>query len=137
MKILKNIVAVIAGIIGGSIVNMGIIELGPHVIPTPDGFDNSTMETLAKTIHLLQPINYISVFLAHGLGTLAGAFIAAKIATTKKRIFALSLGGWFFIGGIAAIFMLPSPTWYIIVDLVGAYIPMAWIGWKLAERKSN
>lgn len=135
MKILRNILAVIGGIIGGSIINMGIIELGPHIISTPEGFDNSTMETLATTIHLLKPINYITVFLAHGLGTLAGAFIAAKVAVTKKKVFALALGGWFLLGGIVAIFMLPSPTWYIIVDLVGAYIPMAWVGWKLAGGK--
>jgi hypothetical protein len=135
MKILKNILAVIVGIIGGSIVNMGIIELGPHIIATPEGFDNTDMETLAATIHLLEPINYITVFLAHGLGTLVGAFIAAKIAVTKNKIFAFSLGGWFLLGGIAAVFMLPSPTWYIIVELAGAYIPMAWIGWKLAGGK--
>ena len=132
MKILRNILAVIGGIIGGSIINMGIIELGPHIIATPEGFDNTNMETLAATIHLLEPINYITVFLAHGLGTLAGAFIAAKLAVTKKKVFAFVLGGWFLLGGITAIFMLPSPTWYIVVDLVGAYIPMAWIGWKFA-----
>ena len=135
MKILRNILAVIGGIIGGSIINMGIIEIGPHIISTPEGFDNTDMETLAATIHLLEPINYITVFLAHGLGTLVGAFIAAKIATTKKKIFAFALSGWFLLGGIAAIYMLPSPTWYIIVDLVGAYIPMAWIGWKLSGGK--
>lgn len=42
------------------------------------------------------------------------------------------IGGLFLLGGIAMIFVLPSPTWYTMLDLVGAYIPMAWIGWKLA-----
>ncbi|MBL4668715.1 MAG: hypothetical protein HRT73_14470 [Flavobacteriales bacterium] len=135
MKILRNILAVISGIIIGSVINMGIIELGPLIIPNPEDFDNSTMETLASTIHLLGPINYITVFLAHGLGTLAGAFVVAKIATTKKKIFALSLSGWFLLGGIAAVFMFPAPTWYNIIDLVFAYLPMAWLGWKLAGGK--
>jgi len=135
MKILRNILAVIGGWFFGSIVNIGIIELGPHVISTPPGFDNSTMETMAATIHLLEPINYITIFLAHGLGALVGAFAAAYIAATHKMIFSMVVGGLFLLGGIAAIFMLPSPTWYIIVDLVGAYLPMAWIGWKLAGGK--
>jgi hypothetical protein len=135
METLKNILAVIAGIIGGSLINMGIIELGLHIISTPEGFDNTDKETFAAAIHLLEPINYITVFLAHGLGTLAGAFIATRIAVTKQKKIALALGGWFLLGGIAAIFIRPSPTWYIIVDLVGAYIPMAWIGWKLAGGK--
>lgn len=135
MKILRNILAVIIGIIIGSIVNMGIIELSPLIIPHPNGFDNSTIESMASTIHLLTPVNYIFVFLAHGLGALVGAFIVAKIATTKKQTFALSIGGWFLLGGIAAVYMLPAPTWFNIVDLVFAYIPMAWLGWKLAGGK--
>ena len=132
MKILRNILAVIGGWAIGSAINMGIIELGPHLISTPEGFDDTTMETLAATIHLLEPVNYITVFLAHGLGALFGAFAAAKIAATHKMIFSMVIGGLFLLGGIAAIFMLPSPTWYIFVDLIAAYIPMAWIGWKLA-----
>jgi hypothetical protein len=23
--------------------------------------------------------------------------------------------------------MIPAPTWYMVLDLVGAYIPMAWL----------
>jgi len=132
MKILRNILAIIGGWIIGSAVNMAIIELGPHIISTPEGFDNSTMETLAATIHLLEPSNYISVFLAHGLGTLVGAFAAAKIAASHKMIFAMVIGGFFLLGGITMIFVVPAPSWYTAVDLIGAYIPMAWIGWKLA-----
>lgn len=32
-------------------------------------------------------------------------------------------------------FMLPSPTWFTILDLAGAYIPMAYLGGKLAINK--
>lgn len=135
MNILRNILAVVVGIIIGNIVNLGIIELGPSLIPTPEGFDNSTMEKLSETIHLLHPINYITVFLAHGLGTLVGAFTAAKIATNRKIIFAFVIGGWFLLGGFYMIFILPSPTWFTIIDLLGAYIPMAWFGWIIAGSK--
>jgi hypothetical protein len=133
--ILRNILAVIGGYISGTIVNLGILEIGPHIISNPVGFDNSTMETLAATIHLLEPVNYISVFLSHGLGTLFGTFITARIASSHKMTFALVIGIFFLMGGIAANYMFSSPTWYTIVDLVGAYIPMAWIGWKLADGK--
>ena len=136
MNIFKNVIGVIAGVIIGSLINSGIIELGPHIIDTPEGFDNSDLETLAATIYLLEPVNYIPVFLAHALGTLVGAFLVAKIAITKNKIFAFAIGGWFLLGGIAAVFMFPSPTWIIAVDLIGAYIPMAFIGWKLAGAKN-
>ena len=134
MKIARNILAIVGGIVVGSVLNMSMLELGVLIIPNPEGFDNSTMDTLANTIHLLTPINFIIVFLAHGLGTLAGSFVAAKIAVSKQQIMALVIGAWFLIGGIVMVFLIPSPVWFTIVDLIGAYLPMAWLGWKLAGR---
>ena len=135
--IIKNVLAVILGIFIGSFVNMGIIMISGSIIAPPDGADVSTMEGLKESIHLFQPKHYIFPFLAHALGTLIGAFIAALIAPNHKIKNALFIGVFFLIGGIVNIFMLPSPTWFIIVDLVGAYIPMAWLGWDIANRINN
>ena len=134
--IVRNILAVLAGIVVGSIVNMGIIQLGPSFIPNPEGVDNSTMESLAATMHLFETKHFIVPFLAHALGTLVGAFIAAKIAVSHKMRFALGLGVFFLLGGIAAVFMLPAPMWYNVTDLVLAYIPMAYLGGKMAVKKA-
>jgi hypothetical protein len=83
-------------------------------------------------MHLFQPKHFIMPFLAHAIGTLIGAFIAALIAGSHKMNFAIVIGIFFLIGGIMSVFMLPSPVWFNILDLVVAYIPMAWIGGKLA-----
>jgi hypothetical protein len=72
-------------------------------------------------------------FLAHALGTFVGAFIAAKIAATSKMIIAIAIGIVFMIGGIMMVMMLPSPLWFDATDLVLAYIPMAYLGAKLAR----
>ncbi|WP_370101141.1 hypothetical protein [Xanthomarina gelatinilytica] len=128
----KNILAVIAGLVIGSIVNMGLITISGSIIPPPEGVDNSTMEGLKESMHLFQPKHFIFPFLAHALGTLVGAFIASKIATTRKMTFAMIIGVFFLIGGITSVMMLPSPTWFSILDIVVAYIPMAWIGGKFA-----
>lgn len=133
--LLRNIMAVLVGVLIGSLVNMGIIMLSGSIIPPPDGVDATTMEGLKESIHLFKPKHYIMPFLAHALGTLAGAFIAAKIAKTNKIKLALGIGLFFLIGGITNIYLLPSPTWFAIVDLVGAYIPMAWIGGKIGTKK--
>ncbi|MBT6440591.1 MAG: hypothetical protein HOK72_12865 [Flavobacteriales bacterium] len=114
---------------------MGVLELGPMLIPNPEGFDNSSMETLAATLHLLNPINYITVFLAHSLGALVGAAVASLIAANRKLLFALVVGVLFLTAGLYMSFSLPSPNWYIIVDSLGAYIPMSLIAWKLTGSK--
>lgn len=133
-SILKNILAVIAGIVTGSIVNMAIITISGSVIPPPEGADVTTTEGLQASMHLFEPKHFIMPFLAHALGTFAGAIIAAFIAANNKMIFALSIGIFFLAGGIASVFMLPSPTWFTIVDLAGAYLPMAYLAGRLVTK---
>lgn len=135
-RILKNSIAIITGWLIGSIVNMGLIKLGHGVYPI-EGIDPNNMEALANIMPTLDFKYFIFPFLAHALGTLAGAVIAALIAVNHKMKFALGIGVLFMIGGILVSFMIPAPTWFVVADLVLAYIPMAWIGGRLVTKKSN
>ncbi len=83
---------------------------------------------------LLLYVFTVLLFLAHALGTIVGALIAGRIATTHKMKFSLAIGGLFLLGGIMVNFMLPGPSWFALADILIAYIPMAWIGGKLAEK---
>jgi len=134
--ILRNIIAVIAGVIFGGAMNMGIIMISGSIIPAPKGADVTTMEGLIEAMHLFQPKHFIMPFLAHALGTFTGALLAGVLAATHKMKFALSIGFFFLAGGIYMTFLVHSPTWFNIVDLVGAYLPMAYIAGKLVTRKN-
>jgi len=134
-NILRNIFAILIGVLIGGIINMGIIMISPSIIPSPDGADVTTMEGLKASIHLFQPKHFIFPFLAHAIGTLIGAMISAIIAVNHKMKFALGVGVFFLIGGIMNVFILPSPTWFIVVDLLFAYIPMAWLGGTIISNK--
>lgn len=126
--------AVVAGIIIGSAVNMGIIMISGSIIPPPGGADVTTTEGLKAAMHLFQPKHFLMPFLAHALGTFAGALLASLIAANRKMMFAMVIGAFFLVGGIANVLMLPSPLWFTIVDLAGAYIPMAYIAAKLTVK---
>jgi hypothetical protein len=132
--ILRNVLIIIAGFILGSTVNMGIISISGIIIPPPPGTDVSSMASLKASMHLFEPKHFIMPFLAHALGTLAGAYVAAKLTSRHElRIkMALGVGLLFFIGGTINVFLLPAPMWYSAFDLVVAYIPMAYLGYKLA-----
>lgn len=134
--ILRNVLAVILGWLGGSIINMGLVMVGHAVFPI-DGIDPNDLEALAKVTPTLTGEYFIFPFLAHALGTLAGAIIAGLIAATHKKMFALSIGGVFLLGGIAASVMIPAPTWFVVVDLALAYLPMGWLGSKLVATRAN
>lgn len=131
--IVRNVLAVIAGIILGSAVNMGIVRISGSVIPPPEGADVTTMEGLKESLHLFQPRHFIMPFLAHAIGTFAGAFLGGRIASNNRMKFALGIGVFFLAGGIINTFMLPSPAWFTVLDLILAYLPMAWLGGKLAR----
>lgn len=133
-NVLRNIVAVIVGLIAGGIVNMGIVTFGPHIIPPPEGVDMTNMESLKASIHLLRPQHFISPFLAHAAGTFIGALVASRIAGSGKFMIAMGIGLFNLLGGITAAFLIPAPVWFILLDLIGAYIPMAWLGWKLGGK---
>ncbi|MES3022686.1 MAG: hypothetical protein V4857_13985 [Pseudomonadota bacterium] len=130
--VLRNILAVIAGFGMGSLVNMALIAIGPSIIAPPPGTDTSTMEGLKAAMLLFEPKHFIFPFLAHALGTFVGAAAAARVAASLKLHLALGIGVLFLAGGVAAVMMLPAPAWFDALDLIGAYLPMAWIGWKLA-----
>jgi uncharacterized membrane protein HdeD (DUF308 family) len=132
---IKNILAVVAGAVLGSVVNMCIIMISSSIIPPPNGADIKTMEGLKASMHLFQPKHFIFPFLAHALGTFAGAFLAAKIAATNKLGIAFLIGIIFLAGGIANVFMLPSPTWFSALDILIAYLPVAYLAGKLGSKK--
>jgi hypothetical protein len=113
-QIIKNILAVIAGLVIGAFVNMGILIL---------------FENLFLPIFELQ--NFIGPFLAHALGTFVGAFIVGAI--TKNLRLSFIIGFSFLIGGAMEVASHSAPMWFNVLDLGMAYIPMAFLGFKLGS----
>lgn len=134
MRIVRNVLVVILGLFIGSLINMSIIMQGTSIIPLPKGIDPANVESIKAGMHLYQPKHFLVPFLAHALGTLAGAFVAARFSASKHFILAMVVGSFFLLGGISMVFSLPAPVWFSITDIVLAYIPMAYLGWKLSGK---
>lgn len=132
---LRNILALVVGFVIGSVVNMCIIQVSGSIIPPPNGADMTTMEGLKAAMHLFEPKHFLMPFLAHAIGTLAGAMCTAWIAVSNKMRYTMSIGLIFLAGGIASVIMLPSPLWFTLLDLIVAYIPMAYLGARLMMPK--
>ncbi len=133
-NLLRNMLALLAGIAIGGGVNMALVTLSPSLVPPPAGVDVTSAESLGRAMHLFQPRHFIMPFLAHALGTLAGALAAYLIAASYRAQIALAIGAVFLCGGVAASFMIPAPAWFIALDLLAAYLPMAWLGIRIGAR---
>lgn len=132
--LLRNAIALIAGIAIGAAVNTALIMLSPSLIPPPAGVDVNNAHSLRASIHLFEPRHFLMPFAAHALGTFAGALAAWLLGASYQSTLAWAVGAVFLIGGIAASLMIPAPGWFIAVDLLLAYLPMAWLAARVGSR---
>jgi hypothetical protein len=133
--ILRNILAVIAGIFGAMLLNGFLIQVGGKVIPPPPGAILTTTEGLKESMHLMEPKHFLFPFLAHALGSLIGAFLAGSFAANRHLQLCMTIAGVHMLGGIMMVMMVPSPLWFTLTDLGLAYLPMGFLGWKLSGSK--
>lgn len=131
--VLFFIAGLLIGFFVGSVINMALINLGPTIINPPEGVD---MKNLEVAIASFETKHFIFPFLAHALGTFFGALTGALFVKKRslRRILALSITLLFFIGGLIMVIILPAPMWFEVVDLVFAYLPIGWLGYKIANR---
>jgi len=135
--VLRNVLALVLGMAIGGSINMGLILLGSSVIPAPAGVDVTDAKSIASSIHLFEVKHFVFPFLAHALGTLTGTLCAFLVAASYRVTICYVVGVLFLAGGIATTFMIPAPGWFIVFDIVVAYIPMAWIGKSMGMRISG
>ena len=129
-----NLLVFVACVFAGGIANGLIINYSGTIIPPPVGSNLTTEEGLKAAMAIMEPKHFIMPFLAHAIGSLVGAFFVTLFMKDRKLFRALLVGFLFFLGGAWMVFELPSPLWFDAVDLGLAYIPMAWLGYKMAYR---
>ena len=130
----RNIIGFIAGYLIGSVVNFALIMVNMALMPA--GVDFSNPDGVNAAMAQMGTINYLVVFLAHGLGAFVGALVASMIAVSHRLALSIGIGVLFLLGGIYAAVVIDAPLWFEAVDILFAYIPMAWLGWKIAGGKS-
>lgn len=132
----KNILVVVLGILIGGAINAGLVSLTNSIIPLPSGVDPNDLQSINENIHRYTSQHFIIPIIAHALGVLVASFIIAKFAASHNRKLALIPGFLFLFGGITMSVLLDAPLWVEAVDLLIAYLPMAWLGYILGRNKN-
>lgn len=128
--VLRNFLALLAAIPTGMVVNGSLIALGPHIIALPEGVQNDTMENLAAAMAHFEARHFLMPFLAHALGTFSGAWVGASLGAGRRWWPALITGLAFLASGVMMVVALRAPLWFNALDLLVAYLPMAYLGWR-------
>lgn len=135
LHILKRTIVIILSIFIGAQVNGAFLTLGTNLIPPPEGCNLNTMDGLKAAVPFLEAKHYLFPFLAHALGTLLSALLITRFLKSQQFVFSMMAGVLFLIAGISMVIMLPgTPIWFVLVDLIGAYIPMAYLGNRIARK---
>jgi len=130
---LRRILAVTAGIVVFTVVVMVMDGVSHQLHPLPEGVDPQDQAAMLEHITSAPFGAMFVVMMGWIIGTLAGAFTAAKISTTHKRLAAGIVGALAFAGTTMNLFMLPHPWWMVAGGLAGIAIA-AHLGWKLGDR---
>ena len=133
-SIVRNSLSVIGALIIGVVVNYGIILLGHDFFFPPEGVNPEDIASIKANVHLYSAKHFLVPFLAHAIGTLTGAYAISRFAVSKHKILAITIGAFFFLGGLTLSILLPEFWKYSIIDLILAYFPMAILGWNLAGK---
>jgi hypothetical protein len=138
LHILKRTLVIFIALFAGAMLNGAIINISSKVIAPPKGFDLNTAEGLQAAMPHMGPEHFLFPFLAHAIGTLISAVLITRFLKSQQFVFAMMAGILFLMAGVAMVIMLPgTPIWFILLDLIVAYIPMAYFGYKLALRSKK
>lgn len=133
MFVALSLLALLAGAVagGGSIF---LLESLAHVaFPPPPGVDWSDAAAAAAALGAVPAGAFVAVWLAHALGTGLAAWTAARLAPKSALAHGLAVGLLFWIGGVANLFAMPHPGWFVALELP-VYPLAAWIGARRAWR---
>lgn len=133
---IRSIGALLIGVLTGGITNIGLISLGNTLIPPPN-VDLNSPEGLQQAMLMFGPEDFLFPWLGHAIGTLVGVLVAALVQKSTSIIIPTIITLMFLTGGITMVMQLPSPLWFDVADLVGAYVPMGYLGYILAMKRTS
>lgn len=126
---IRALLAVAAGIAVawvGIVVITGLLQAN---YPLPSDLDATDREAFAAAI-ALTPVSVLSmVLVGWGLGTFAGAWLAARI--TGRSFYAMLVGGVMMLAGTQFVVANPHPLWFTVLG-VFVFLPSAYVAGRIA-----
>jgi len=130
---LKRILAVVGGIVAGSITVAAVEMLGHYLYPLPAGMKSDDMEAMKEYIPNAPFMALFFVIMAYALAALVVGFVSTKIANDGKNKYAIIGGIIFLIITIINLAMLPTPIWFWVLGIAVWGLVLA--GYQLALKK--
>lgn len=132
---LKNILAVIAGIIAAVIVIFIVEALSNMLFPPSSKIDMENPEQVKQMIENAPFGALLLVVIGWAIGAFSGGLVATIVSNNKKSFPALIVGMLLMIAGIINLMMFTHPIWMWIFGL-GVNLPFAYLGYRFVSKRT-
>ena len=121
---LRNMCAVLVGLLAGMAFNMVLVILNTLLYPIPEGVDFSNADAMAKYFSSLPLVAFLIVMIAHIGQAFVGGYVAASISKSSPMLVAMIVGSISLLAGVYNMMSLPLPVWMWVevpLYLIAAY----------------
>ncbi|MBV1859467.1 MAG: hypothetical protein KUG77_13725 [Nannocystaceae bacterium] len=131
---IRNVLAVFAGLAAGMVINMALIMLNAYVLfPMPAGMDMNDPVQMNVYIATLPTAAFVVVIAAHLGQSFVGGWTAARLGASRPMVLAMIIGVLSLIGGVTNMMQLEHPVWmYIELPL---YLAVAWVAGRIELKR--
>lgn len=131
---MRDVVAVIVGLLVGMATNMLFVLVNIKIYPMPEGVSMNDTEGLAEYIGTLPLPAFLIVLVAHLSQAFVGGGVAAKISLRRPMAVAMIVGSISLVAGVVNMSKLSAvtPSWMLIEFPL--YLVLAWAAAKLVQK---
>jgi len=135
MSILRQILAVVVGLIVGSIGITIVENIGHQLYPPPAGTDSNNREALKEYVGKAPFMALFFIIIAYALAAFVSGFTATKISNSGKHTAAVICGSIFLLITIYMMVSLPTPIWFWILGILVWTLVLAGSQFALKTKK--
>jgi hypothetical protein len=130
-EILRNVLALLAAAMVGSILIACIQAVGGKLYPPPPGMNFTDRAAVEQFMATLPLPAFLIVLGSYLVGVTASAWLACKLSVTEKLRQGVMIGVLFIVASVMNLTSIPHPAWFWVANLV--IVPVAaWLGLRLA-----
>ena len=134
----RNVLALVLGLILGGIANMALVTVSTVMNPLPEGVVPNDLEAVREHMleHPMPTGALLMVLAAHSGGSFVSGLVCGLVARRRWYRAAFGMGVLWMCGGIYMLTVLPSPPWFAVADVL-LYVPAALAGVQLGGSRAD
>jgi predicted MFS family arabinose efflux permease len=121
---MRAVGALLAGLIAAVLVIVGIELITTVFYPFPSDLNPSDQAAVERHVANMPTSAFAMVLAGYGIGTFAGAFLAARLG--RSAVYGFVIGAALLAAGVANMLLVPHPSWFwaagILIFVVTTFV---------------